>query len=132
MHLAGRRQCKPAALSGIARCVRGGCPADWSHQRVGSLAAEQRSRLPEGPRQRPQLCTSRTLPDRLRVDRGPFAIRLDGSDGRAPATPLAELLVVGSRGLGGFGGLVMGSTSRGLIEHAPCPVMVVGPAPEAA
>jgi nucleotide-binding universal stress UspA family protein len=37
----------------------------------------------------------------------------------------AGLLVVGSRGLGGFRGLVMGSTSRNVIEHASCPVMVV-------
>jgi nucleotide-binding universal stress UspA family protein len=37
----------------------------------------------------------------------------------------AGLLVVGSRGLGGFRGLVMGSTSRNVIEQAPCPVMVV-------
>jgi nucleotide-binding universal stress UspA family protein len=40
----------------------------------------------------------------------------------------AGLLVVGSRGVGGFRAMVMGSTSRTLIEHAPCPVMVVPPA----
>ena len=37
----------------------------------------------------------------------------------------AGLLVVGSRGLGGFRELVMGSTPRNVIEHAPCPAMVV-------
>ena len=40
----------------------------------------------------------------------------------------AGLLVVGSRGVGGFRAMVMGSTSRTLIEHAPCPVTVVPPA----
>jgi nucleotide-binding universal stress UspA family protein len=37
----------------------------------------------------------------------------------------AGLLVVGSRGHSQLRGIVMGSTSRSLIEHAPCPVMVV-------
>lgn len=37
----------------------------------------------------------------------------------------AQLLVVGSRGRGAFKGLVMGSTSRVMIQHAPCPVLVV-------
>jgi nucleotide-binding universal stress UspA family protein len=37
----------------------------------------------------------------------------------------AGLLVVGSRGPGGFRGPVLGSTPRNVIEHAPCPVMVV-------
>jgi nucleotide-binding universal stress UspA family protein len=37
----------------------------------------------------------------------------------------AELLVVGSRGEGGFRGLRFGSTADQVVRHAPCPVVVV-------
>ncbi|WAC53687.1 universal stress protein [Gordonia sp. SL306] len=42
----------------------------------------------------------------------------------------AQLVVLGSRGRGGFRGLLLGSTSRAVLHVAPCPVMIVRSHPE--
>ena len=39
----------------------------------------------------------------------------------------AQLMVLGSHGRGGFKGMLLGSTSRALLQYAPCPMMVVRP-----
>jgi nucleotide-binding universal stress UspA family protein len=45
----------------------------------------------------------------------------------------ADLLVVGSRGLGGFRGLMLGSVSQQCSHHTPCPLVIVpNSAPEKA
>jgi nucleotide-binding universal stress UspA family protein len=49
---------------------------------------------------------------------GPAAALLDAAKG-------ADLVVVGRRGLGGFGRLLLGSVSEQVVHHAPCPVVVL-------
>ena len=62
-------------------------------------------------------------------DSTPPAVNLQlRHDGVVPeltdASDHAELLVIGSRGLGPVGGAVLGSVSRTILHHAHCPVVV--------
>jgi nucleotide-binding universal stress UspA family protein len=56
--------------------------------------------------------------ERLVVEGPPAATLVDAAGG-------ADLLVVGSRGRGGFSGLLLGSVSQQCAHHAPCPVVIV-------
>ena len=52
------------------------------------------------------------------VEGNPAQVLIDASDG-------ADLLVVGSRGHGGFTEALLGSVSQHCVHHAHCPVVVI-------
>ncbi|WP_338140663.1 universal stress protein [Candidatus Neomicrothrix sp.] len=62
----------------------------------------------------------------------PDGVSVTGSVRRGPPAQVlleaaedADMVVVGSRGLGGFAGLLLGSVARRVTHLAPCPVVVV-------
>jgi nucleotide-binding universal stress UspA family protein len=68
------------------------------------------------------------------INRAP-GLRVDGELITGAAEPVmlteasnAQLVVVASRGVGGFTGLLVGSVSSHLAAHASCPVVVIRPA----
>lgn len=77
------------------------------------------------------VAASRDLLDKTLAD-APDDVTIETTVLEGPAAPTlvrhsreADLLVVGSRGRGGFSGLLLGSTSHWVTSHATCPVLVV-------
>lgn len=84
-------------------------PTEESHKMLEQVAAELVGRHP-------------TLRVEVRQVAGGPGVTLVEESRRA------ELVVVGSRGVGGFAGLLLGSVSNQVAQHAHCPVLVVRPA----
>lgn len=81
---------------------------------------------------------ARTKVDRMVAElstRAPDDVTTATVASRKPARALleaaqgADALVVGTRGRGGFAGLVLGSVSQQIAGHAPCPLVIV-PSPD--
>ena len=105
---------------------------------VHALAADRWTRLPWTPvhpdRETLLAAAGDDLASRvepLRASAPDVTITSRAVDGGAPRalaelSETADLVVVGSRGRGGFRGLLLGSTSQAVLRSAYCPVLVVG------
>lgn len=94
-------------------------PSTWSPGYVPPMADYERAVLEDLQRD----------VDALGLPAGPAVTyhALHGSAGRrlVEASEKVDLVVVASRGAGGFRGLVLGSTANQLVGHADCPVVVI-------
>lgn len=89
--------------------VPAGAYEDFPEEVAGALATQVDTVLGGDP----------GIPVEQVVDEGPAAQVVLG------AAKSAVLVVVGSRGRGGFSGLLLGSVSTQVVHHAHCPVVVV-------
>ncbi len=105
----------------------------WHLDAVGGVVAAARSSETEWQRlvQEEYALTSESLagwcekyPD---VDVRNHVVRQHPVDALVSESRSAELVVVGSRGHGGFRGLLIGSVSQGVLHRVHCPVAVVRP-----
>jgi nucleotide-binding universal stress UspA family protein len=97
-------------------------PADWSAPEFGVLVPRAEADVVEDARR----LLDRELvdvPDDVHVE--PIVVAGPAARALLETAKGADLLVVGSRGRGGFMGLLLGSTSHQVVTHATCPVVVV-------
>lgn len=84
---------------------------------------------PEQIRRTEREALDETLAERIRaypeVDLRPEVVLDSPAGALIDATGSAQLVVVGSRGRGGFRGLLLGSVSQQVMHHSACPVAVV-------
>jgi nucleotide-binding universal stress UspA family protein len=117
---ASRRQARVVAVLAWHRPLMGASPAvaaivdpaeeqAFAEARLAGIVGDALEAAPAG-----------VVVDHVVTEGSPARTLLDEARG-------ADLLVVGSRGRGGFAGLLLGSVSQHCVHHAPCPVVVVRP-----
>lgn len=89
---------------------------------AGELAAEE---SPEQVARTLQCQALKSAADEGVTATGQLADTLSPASAILDAAKDADLMVVGSRGHGGFPGLHLGSVSTQVVNHAQCPVLVI-------
>ena len=87
---------------------------------VGQMDAERNAALAEL-----DAALAEVFPDGVPDDLESTLLEGDAEDALVREAADAELLVVGSRGRSGLKSVLLGSVSRHVVSHAPCPVVVV-------
>ena len=100
------------------------------HDPVWATPAEGTARLEQSEQR--ALMSAAEAAGAAGLDVQPEVLAGQAADGLVRLAQPDDLLVVGSRGRGGFAGLVLGSTSTQCSQHAVCPVIVVRSAAPAA
>jgi nucleotide-binding universal stress UspA family protein len=85
--------------------------------------------LHEAARARTVEIVRETIPGNSGVRVVPKTVTGSPAEVLVKASERADLLVVGSRGLGGLKGMVLGSVGHHCAAHAHCPVVIVHPVP---
>jgi nucleotide-binding universal stress UspA family protein len=117
-----------------AEAVLRGCPLDvvtvWQYPVMTSLPAFGAVPPPEDLSGAADASLEAILRDEGVATTDAVPVTATVAEGSAAGALLAaaddaDLLVVGTRGHGGFAGLLLGSVSRQCTAHSPCPVVVV-------
>ena len=87
---------------------------------VGQLEAERNAAQAEL-----DAAVAEVFPDGAPDDLESKLLEGDAEDALVREATDADLLVVGSRGRSGIASVLLGSVSRHVVSHAPCPVVVV-------
>lgn len=111
------------ALNGVAM----GAPGVLTWAGSGEDVERLRSASEAGARRVLDEALARAGADADGVEVEPEALEGPPADTLIRAGRGAELLVVGSRGRGGFAGLLLGSVSQQCAQHPPCPVVILPP-----
>ncbi len=121
LHEAGARQVKLQALQAWSRPVvtspLGAVEPALDAEGLKALAASAQERV-EAALAGSDAAGAGVEVEALAVEGPPAAVLLEASRD-------ADLLVLGSRGLGGFAGLLLGSVGHQCAQHASCPVVIV-------